>query len=564
MTKLADASTQKLRVALYACYSSDLQSAASIDDQLRLCRTLADRGNLVVVAQYADKAVSGATMLRPELQRLLTDARAGAFDVVIAEALDRLSRDQEDIAGLLKRLRFHGIALMTCSEGEIDELHVGLKGTMNALFLKDLATKTHRGLEGRVRQGHSAGGLSFGYDVVASDGDDRGKRSINVAEAEIVKRIFSRFAAGSSPIAIAKQLNDEEVPGPGGRHWLDTTIRGHALRGTGILRNELYVGKLIWNRLRYTKDPDTGRRLSRLNPKTEWITEDVPQLRIVDQDLWDRVAARLATVRSQPSVIKRQKSEFWLHRRPANFTTGRVFCGGCLKQMAVIGKDYLGCNYARRRGTCSNRKAVRRSAIEAVVIDGLKSQLMAPELVKEFISAFHAEANRRVGEQAAERLAMERELPQINKKISGLVDAIASGVRTSAVLGALHEAEARKLEIEESLSKATPTAIRLHPALADLYRDRVANLHVALANQDCRAEATEIIRSLIEKIVITSSEGSPQIELHGDLAMMVELAQGAGAENTKAARMRAALNATDKSSVKVVAGAGFEPTTFRL
>jgi hypothetical protein len=93
---------------------------------------------------------------------------------------DRQSTDrvhgalQEDIVGRFKRLRFAGVRLFTISEGEISELHVGLKGTMNALFLKDLADKTRRGLEGRVREGRSGGGLCFGYDVVREH-DARGE-----------------------------------------------------------------------------------------------------------------------------------------------------------------------------------------------------------------------------------------------------------------------------------------------------------------------------------------------------------------------------------------------------
>ena len=101
----------------------------------------------------------------------------GGIDVVLAEALDRLSRDQEDIAALHKRLRFLGVQLVTVGEGEIGDLHIGFKGAMNALYLKDLADKTRRGLEGRVRAGRSGGGLCYGYDVVP--GEERGGRTIN-------------------------------------------------------------------------------------------------------------------------------------------------------------------------------------------------------------------------------------------------------------------------------------------------------------------------------------------------------------------------------------------------
>jgi len=131
------------KVALYARYSSDTQNAASIADQLRICREHAARQGWTIAACYQDAAISGAsTILRPGIQTLLQDARAGRFEVVLAEALDRISRDQADVATLFKYLTFAGLRIVTLAEGEINELHVGLKGTMNALFLKDLAAKT--------------------------------------------------------------------------------------------------------------------------------------------------------------------------------------------------------------------------------------------------------------------------------------------------------------------------------------------------------------------------------------------------------------------------------------
>jgi site-specific DNA recombinase len=134
-----------MRAVIYARYSSDHQRDASVEDQVRECRAFIDRQGWTYLHAYHDRAISGASALRPGYQRLLADARDGQFDVVVAEALDRLSRDQEDVAALYKRLSFAGIRIVTLAEGEISELHVGLKGTMNALFLKDLAQKTRRG-----------------------------------------------------------------------------------------------------------------------------------------------------------------------------------------------------------------------------------------------------------------------------------------------------------------------------------------------------------------------------------------------------------------------------------
>ena len=186
------------RVALYARYSSDQQREASIEDQLRLCRIYAEKQGWVVAGTYQDRAVSGASLIRPGIQALLADALRGRFEVVLAEALDRISRDQEDVAGVFKRMAFAGVKIITLSEGEITHLHVGLKGTMNALFLKDLADKTRRGLRGRIEAGKAGGGLCYGYDVVkrsdAAGEPVRGERRINEAEAKIVRRIFREFA----------------------------------------------------------------------------------------------------------------------------------------------------------------------------------------------------------------------------------------------------------------------------------------------------------------------------------------------------------------------------------
>ncbi len=277
------------RVAIYSRFSSQMQSDASIEDQLRICQERATREGWTVTAVFSDMAISGASMQRPGVQNLMDQASQGNFDIVMTEALDRLSRDQADVATLFKRLSFHGVRIITLSEGEINELHVGLKGTMNQLFLKDLAAKTRRGLRGRIEAGRSGGGNCYGYDVVRRLGEDghpvTGERTINEDEAALIQRIFREFSDGVSPRAIAQHLNAENIPGPSGKAWRDTAIRGHRIRGTGILNNELYIGRLVWNRLRYIKDPDTGRRVSRLNPSEEWITKDVPDLRIVDDAL---------------------------------------------------------------------------------------------------------------------------------------------------------------------------------------------------------------------------------------------------------------------------------------
>jgi site-specific DNA recombinase len=220
-----------MRAVIYARYSSDLQSASSIDDQVRLCRERIQRDGHQLVRVYTDRAVSGSTLRRPGIQALMQDICE--FDLAYAEALDRVSRDQEDVAGVFKRLRYADVSITTLAEGEISELHVGLKGTMNALFLKDLAAKTRRGLRGRVEAGRSGGGNSYGYNVVRApreDGTvDAGRRQINLAEAEVVRRIFRGYSDGSSPRKIAG-------PKPRRYSW-------SLWRGVGSVNNQWQCGQ---------------------------------------------------------------------------------------------------------------------------------------------------------------------------------------------------------------------------------------------------------------------------------------------------------------------------------
>jgi site-specific DNA recombinase len=150
-----------MRIALYARYSSDAQREASIEDQLRICTVRAEREGWTIAEAFTDAAISGATTLRPGYQAMLARLRQGGIDIVLAESLDRFSRDQEHIAAFYKLVSFAGVRIVTLAEGEISELHIGLKGTMGALYLKDLAAKTRRGLEGRIRQGRGTGTVPY-------------------------------------------------------------------------------------------------------------------------------------------------------------------------------------------------------------------------------------------------------------------------------------------------------------------------------------------------------------------------------------------------------------------
>ncbi|WP_215764659.1 recombinase family protein [Gluconobacter sp. P1D12_c] len=554
-----------MKVVLYARYSSDNQRDASIEDQLRACRDYADTQGWTIIDSYSDRAISGASLIRPGIQELIADANSGRFQILLTEAMDRLSRDQEDIAGLFKRMSFAGVKIVTLSEGEINHLHIGLTGTMNALYLKELANKTRRGLRGRVELGKSGGGLCYGYDVVKqrdSHGETIcGERAINDEQAQIVRRIFRDYADGKSPKAIALSLNAEGHRGPLSGAWSPSTINGNRERGTGILNNELYIGRLVWNRLRYIKDPSTGKRVSRLNPESEWVLQNVPDLRIIGQDLWDAVKARQSkTTWSQKS---RGTGTHPLNalQRPTHLLTGLIKCGCCGGGFSMISQHHLGCSTARNKGTCENRLTIRRDVLEKSVLNGLRTQMMDPALFKEFCDEFTREINRLRMEKGADLVALKSELPKINRELDKAVQAILDGFASPALKTRMEQLEARKAEIEGRLANVPSPPPLLHPNMAELYRQKIATLHDSLQNEVSRTRTVEAIRSLITRIRLIPENGELGIFLEGDLAAMLGFAS-----NRKNAMRHPDAGVLEKFLVQgtLVAGAGFEPAAFRL
>lgn len=303
-----------MRCAIYARYSTDKQDVQSIETQLMMCRREVERGGWHEVACFTDAAESAATLHRPGMQALLAAVATGAVDIVYADAMDRLSRSQADIAALFERLRFRGIKLVTRKEGEVTPLHIGMMGTINAEQLSATSEKTRDALVRRHAMGRNPGGSAYGYEKrIEHDGNGervRGLQQIVAAEAAIVVRIFEDYAAGLSPMAITRRLNAEGVPsprsgktarGPGGGHraaaWTPNTLTGNAARGTGILNNPLYAGRRTYGTQTYRKNPDTGKRHAFLNADDLRATiVDAPDLRIVSDALWQQVQDRRATL----------------------------------------------------------------------------------------------------------------------------------------------------------------------------------------------------------------------------------------------------------------------------
>jgi len=509
-----------MRVAIYARFSSDLQDARSITDQVDLAREHAARQGWLVVAEFTDAAISGASMAnRPGLKDLMRAAEGGRFDAVLTESLDRLSRDLADSAALHRQLGYWGVRIVTLADGDVTKVLVAVKGLLGSIFLDDLAQKTKRGQVGRVKAGRIPGGRCYGYDVV-QDGADRGLRKINEPEAAIIRRIFAEYIEGRSPLAIVERLNTEGIRGPRGGSWNASTLNGSRQRENGILSNSLYVGRLTYNRQHFIKDPANGRRQARRNDRCHWMTAEIPELAIVDPKTWEAAQARR---RATNAVPLRQRSG------PKRLLSGLLTCGVCGGSYIVVTKDHVACSAYRNKRTCGNKRTMRMGEIEQRVLAALNQKLLTPDAVAAAVEAYRVERHNLSKASARERSALERELGEVARHIDRMIGSIKDGVDPKLLVADLNKAQAKREMLEQQLRLAEhPDVTVLHPNAAVSYSKKVAQIQAALTRGNGAAlEAITLIRGLVREIRITPAPDKMELEVRGDLAALLEQEQRA-------------------------------------
>ena len=204
-------------------------------------------------------------------------------------------------------------------------------------------------------------------------------------------------------------------------------------------------------------------------------------------------------------------------------------CGGGFSKIAT----HLGCSNARNKGdaVCNNRRTIKRTDLEAAVLDALRTRLMAPDLYASFVRGFTAEWNKEQG--ARHRPGRQARRARAHREEDhNFVDAIAETGSSAALLSGLKQAEARKVGIEAGLAVAEAPAPRLMPNLAELYRVKVSALQEALGAEDAGA-AREQVRTLIDEIRLIPCPKDPKaplrIEVRGHLAAMLALGSGTDA-----------------------------------
>lgn len=490
-----------MRVAAYARYSSDNQREASLEDQLRNCRGYCARMSWPAPVVFQDAEISGSRTDRADYQRLL--ASAAAFDVILVDDLTRLGRDAEELQRAVKRLAFAGVRLVGVSDG-VDtgrkghKVEVGLRGLMSELFLDDLADKTHRGLTGRALSGASAGGLPFGYRV----GAEPGSRLIDPAQAAIVRRIFAEYLSGQPARAIAAGLNRDGVPSArSGGTWAASAIHGDRKRGIGILANPIYVGQQIWNRSDWVKHPETGRRIRKERPRSEWITTEKPELAIIDRATWDAAQRRLE---GQGACKGKRGGP---GRPPKYLLSGLLRCGECGGPLAMVDAVAYGCSVAKQRGTCGSRLRLPRRDAEAQLVAGVQEQLLSPEAFAAFRRAYSAAAKR----QAPDTRGLEQRLAAAERVRENMLAALRAGIITPSTKAELERAEAEVVAAQQDLERARVVApARLVPMMEQKWKGIVAVL--AQRVRDVPA-ARDALRDLIGFATVRNENGAILAEI---------------------------------------------------
>jgi hypothetical protein len=310
-------------------------------------------------------------------------------------------------------------------------------------------------------------------------------------QAEIVREIFTRYADGQGLRAIAADLNARGVPSPGASwqrksrradgRWLSSTIQA-------MLRNEAYIGRYIWNKTRWERDPETRRRQSKVRPASEWIVHEMPALAIVPREVWDKVQRRISA-RAEAFPVALSRSRTGQGGRPKFLLSGLLQCAVCGQKFVISGsrpQRYV-CGSFTNGGAaaCTNKGAVSRTIAEekllAPIIDGLLSPAAIVLAVQE-IRRLHREdqaANRdKPGRNAGKVSKLDAQLGQLERL---LTDGVLSPEVAGAAIGKAKEERAAFMAADASGdTQKLNQVVRMLPRAAESYRAQVANIREVL------------------------------------------------------------------------------------
>ncbi len=332
------------------------------------------------------------------------------------------------------------------------------------------------------------------------------------------------YVDGFTPRAIAHRLNEERVPSPRtarGRRsgsWTPATITGSRAKGIGILRNSIYVGRVAWNRSQKIRDPDSGKRTMRLRPKSEWIWVDVPDLRIVPNELWERAQVRREQRAWMPGAHVGARRKYLL--------SGLLRCGECSGNYVVqfhrAGEIHYGCAVHHDRGpeVCGNPTLVRRDRIEQVTLGYVFADLFTPSRLDYLTEAVNTALARMLQQTPDRTVQRERALADARRELESVMNAIRAGVITPTTKTMLLDAERRVIALEQ----ATRDARKRSAPVASVRSVVERYLHDLRGTLEGNVdEARRMLSLAIDRIVLKRGGAHLVAEFYGQLAGVLSL-----------------------------------------
>lgn len=524
--------TRKLKRAFaYSRYSHEDSTDQSIEGQQASQDRYASKAGIQIVRRFSDHAISGASIFnRPSLTQLLQLIGNADVDVLLVDHLDRLTRDDGDMATIHKQLLFNRIELHSVAHnGLVDRNTASIMAIVGRNQLESTAHAVRRGQALRFKEGKNPGSRPYGYKLTSVRGVlevDNGN-DFHVGEADIVRRIYRERLSGLTPRSIAGRLNADGIQAPHGGRWNASTLNGSKSRRIGILRNPIYVGKREWNRLTMVRNPTTGRRISRVNKSEEVQSIEVPELAIIDADTFQRVQSMF------PQREGEHSSRF---RRAKTLFSGLLMCGCCGGGMSMKdkskGRIRMQCSTMKESRSCSNTSAYYLDEIVEAALSGLREQLHHTDAMARLVKAYNAERTRLAADTIEKTRIIDRQIAELNERQariwrdydSGIFDGTIANERLKSI-----KAEIASLEEKRAVLPSVPETVALHPAAIERFRSYVDEISRIYAVQitEGNVEAANAIRRLIDRITITPTVDGADIRIEGLLGLLVEATQQA-------------------------------------
>ena len=507
-------------IAIYCRVSTEEQSenGYSIDEQERLLEEWCKKMGYVIYKCYSDRGISGKNIKdRPALKELLSDAKAGKFDMVISWKINRVSRKLEDVLKIVSLLEKNNITFKSYSEPfETDTPAGRMQFQMMALIGEfergTIAQNVKMGMIAKAKSGNWCGGRVLGYDLVPNNSPEEEKKGknkleINEKEAEIVRFIFNEYSKGKGYKAITNQINKLGYKTKKGNNFSVGSIRD-------ILTNPVYIGEIRYN----VRQNWSEKRRRNINPNP--IRVKGKHEAIIDRELWDKVQLILESKKGKPSRI--YDGEYPL--------TGILRCPKCGAGMVISRTTntladgtkkriaYYCCGNWKNKGTSvCNSNTIRVDKANEYVFKKIEELVSNEAMIKAVVKNINKERKDKV--KPAKRLLgdIDKELEKLDKRKRKIFEAYEDDILTKEEFQIRKDELNEKIRILEEEKKPLLNTISEEVSEEIPYefiKDILMNFSKILNSSVSREQQKKLLHMIISEITMNESREIESIKLN--------------------------------------------------